>query len=120
RSRTTTGSRSRSSPLQRGRLVIEAEGHDALDRLHTRASASTGPPRDRGGRLARVPPIPASPPASTGPPRDRGGRFGALARDRRPCGRASTGPPRDRGGRPPPRGAPFGGLRSLQRGRLVI
>src|SRR5690606_681315 len=83
----------------RGRLVIEAEGDLAERRVGRGRLASTGPPRDRGGRQWPRTHHCRRGLAPTGPPRDRGGRAQGGPQ---PPGivSASRGPPRQRGGRP--------------------
>src|SRR5690606_25248161 len=58
--------------------------------------------------------------ASTGPPRDRGGRLIRKGEEQEQVYPASTGPPRDRGGRDASHSAPSYWKGKLQRGRLVI
>src|SRR5690606_25142903 len=105
--------------LQRGRLVIEAEGACATACGRSPRPASTGPPRDRGGRgtlesdtrfciyrLQRGRLVIEAEGRDTGTRPHRGRQ-------------ASTGPPRDRGGRWN-RDTYGRAVNALQRGRLVI
>ncbi len=74
------------SALQRGRRANAAESMHAVDLVVVEGSASTGPPRERGGEECRGRHAGRhSDAASTGPPRERGGeRARARARARRP------------------------------------
>src|SRR5690606_31179597 len=104
--------------LQRGRLVIEAEGRPYPPKARG-LTASTGPPRDRGGRQCSASKVCSDLSLqrgrlvieAEGALVDRGGGRAVQA---------SPGPPRGRGGRRGTRRCAAEVVAMLQRGRLVI